>query len=280
MSSERRETQVRKFVLTSLAAAAAGGLLATVAGASLAKIAPPSNIAKAGKIVWCDDIEYPPLELYKGSTPVGADIDIAKGISAAMGVKAEFKNTVFDSIIASLLAKKCDAIISSMNDTPERRKAVDFVDYLKVGQSLMVKKGNPKHISSLASLSGRVVSVQTGTTNRDFLAAESSRLSKQGKKGLTIKTFPKDTDAISALKAGRVDAYFADSPVVAYYANQDSSLAIAGSPINPIAYGIAIRKHDPLRAAVQKAVNQLNATGAIRRIAAKWGMTKAVAFLK
>ena len=34
-----------------------------------------------------------------------------------------------------------------MNDTPERRKQVDFVDYIKVGQSFMVKKGNPKHIT-------------------------------------------------------------------------------------------------------------------------------------
>ena len=79
-------------------------------------------------------------------------------------MKAEFKNIVFDSIIAALLTKKCDAIISGMNDTPERRKQVDFVDYLKVGQSLMVKKGNPKHISTLASLAGHVVSVQSGTT--------------------------------------------------------------------------------------------------------------------
>jgi polar amino acid transport system substrate-binding protein len=250
------------------------------AGAGSTKIAPPANIAKAGKIVWCSDIEYPPFETYQGSKAVGADIDITTGIATAMGVKAEFKNVVFDSIIAALLAKKCDAIVSAMNDTPERRKVVDFVDYIKVGQSLMVKKGNPKHISTLASLGSKVVSVQSGTTMRAFLAATSARLVKQGKQGFTIKTFPKDTDAISALKAGRVDAYFADSPVVAFYASKDPSLAIAGAPISPLPYGLAIRKHDPLRAAVQKAVNQLYATGAMRRIVAKWGMLRAVAFLK
>jgi polar amino acid transport system substrate-binding protein len=255
-------------------------VVVAAAGAGSTKIAPPANIAKAGKIVWCSDIEYPPFEAYQGSKAVGADMDITSGISAAMGVKAEFKNVVFDSIIAALLAKKCDAIVSAMNDTPERRKVVDFVDYIKVGQSLMVKKGNPKQISTLQSLGGKVVSVQAGTTMRQFLAATSARLVKQGKQGFTIKTFPKDTDAISALKAGRVDAYFADSPVVAYYASKDPSLAIAGAPISPLPYGLAIRKHDPLRAAVQKAVNQLYATGAMRRIVAKWGMLRAVAFLK
>jgi polar amino acid transport system substrate-binding protein len=260
---------------------AVAATLAVVASAGgNAGIQPPASIAKAGKIVWCSDIEYPPFEVYKGSTAVGADIDIATGVSKAMGVKAEFKNVVFDSIIAALLAKKCDAIVSAMNDTAERRKVVDFVDYLKVGQSLMVKKGNPKHISSLESLTGKVVSVQSGTSMREFLVATSSRLTKSGKKGFTIKTFPKDTDAIAALKAGRVDAYFADSPVVAYYVSKDSSLAIAGAPISPIPYGLAIRKHDPLRGAIQKAVARLYASGAMKRIAAKWGVSKAVVLLR
>jgi len=255
-------------------------VVAAGAGAGSTKIAPPANIAKAGKIVWCSDIEYPPFEVYQASKAVGADIDIATAISAAMGVKAEFKNVVFDSIIAALLTKKCDAIASAMNDTAERRKVVDFVDYLKVGQSLMVKKGNPKHISTLESLGEKTVSVQSGTTMRQFLSAASARLVKQGKKGFSIKTFPKDTDAIAALKAGRVDAYFADSPVVAFYVIKDPSLAIAGAPISPLPYGLAIRKHDPLRGTIQKAVNQLYASGAMRRIAAKWGMSKAVVFLR
>jgi polar amino acid transport system substrate-binding protein len=230
--------------------------------------------------VWCSDIEYPPFEVYKGSKAVGADIDIASAISAANGVKAEFKNTVFDSIIAALLTKKCDAIVSGMNDTPERRKQVDFVDYLAVGQAIMVKKGNPKHITSLESLAGKRVSVESGTTNRDFLAAQSKKLVAKGKKAITIVTFPKDTDAFAALKAGRVDGYFADAPPVAYYAKHDSSVQIGISPVAPIPIGIAIRKHDPLRTAVQKAINTLHADGSIKRILARWGMSKAAQPLK
>src|SRR5262249_39234156 len=149
---------------------------------------------------------------------VGSDIDIAAGVSALMGVKSVIKNTTFDSIIAALLGKKCDAIISGMNDTAERRKQVDFVDYLKVGQAIMVKKGNPKHLTTLDELAGLRVSVESGTTNRDFLAATSKKLVAKGLKPITIVTFPKDTDAFAALKAGRVDAYFADAPPVAYYA--------------------------------------------------------------
>jgi polar amino acid transport system substrate-binding protein len=258
-------------------------LLAILASLVLvAALVGPAGAArtKSSNLTWCTDISYPPEESYQGTKPIGSDIDIGTNIAKLLGKKAVFKNTVFDSIIPALQTKHCDAIISGMNDTAKRRKQVDFVDYLKVGQSIMVKKGNPKHITKLADLAGRSISVESGTTNRDFLAAQSAKLVKKGKKPISIKTFPKDTDAAAALKAGKVDAYFGDSPVVVFYASKDKSFGIGGTPINPIPIGIAIRKHDPLKAKVQNAVNTLYKNGTMKKIVAKWGMTHAVTLLK
>jgi polar amino acid transport system substrate-binding protein len=275
MRANLRSPAVFAVVLTALLVGAA------VAAAARSSVTPPPAIKSAGQIVYCSDISYPPEESFAaGNKPIGSDIDIGTGIAKLMGVKATFKNTTFDSIIPALITKKCDAIISGMNDTASRRKQVDFVDYLKVGQSLMVKKGNPEHIGGLASLAGKRVSVESGTTNRDFLATASKKLVKSGKKAISIVTFPKDTDAASALKTGRVDAYFGDSPVAVYYANRDHSFQVAGSPIAPIAIGIAIRKGDPLKPAVQKALSQLYANGTMKKIVAKWGMNGAVTLLK
>src|SRR5919198_3960192 len=247
-----------RLVLAGLAAAGTLLVLVAPAGASRAggpAVRPPTAIAKAGRILYCSDITYPPEEFYRGSKPVGSDIDIGNAVARLMGVKAEFANTGFDGIIPALLSRKCDAIISGMNDTSARRKQVSFVDYLRVGQSLMVQKGNPKRVRDLASLSGLTVSVEVGTTNAGFLKDESTKLQAAGKKPITIVTFPKDTDAANALKTGKVDAYFGDSPVVAYYIKQDpSSFAFAGQPINPIPVGIALRKDDrQLRTDVQRA---------------------------
>ena len=247
-------------------------------------ITPPANIKSAGKLVFCSDITYPPEESYKPgtTTPEGSDIDIGKYIAKKMGVTARFDNTGFDGIIAALLAKKCDAIISGMNDTPERKKQVAFVDYLKVGQSFMVKSGNPAHITGIASLAGKSASVETGTTNKDFLDAQSKELQAQGKKAIKVITFPKDTDAANALKTGKVDAYFGDAPVVAYYIEQDpKSFAIGGTPVNPISIGIAIRKSDTeLQAAVSKAVKAIYADGTMDTILTRWKLGKAVAKLQ
>jgi polar amino acid transport system substrate-binding protein len=244
-------------------------------------IQPPANIKSAGKFVFCSDITYPPEESYKTgtTTPQGSDIDIGTDIAKRMGVKAQFDNTGFDGIIAALLAKKCDAIISGMNDTPERLKQVAFVDYLKVGQSFMVKKGNPKNITSIASLAGKSASVETGTTNKDYLDQQSKMLQAQGKKPIKVVTFPKDTDAANALKTGKVDAYFGDSPPAAYYVETDpSSFEVGGNPVNPIPIGIALRKSDTqLQSGVLAAIASMYSDGTMKQIVAKWKLSRVVA---
>jgi len=248
----------------------------TTASTGTTNIQAPANIKSAGKLVFCSDITYPPEEFYKAgtTTPQGSDIDIGNEVAKRMGVTARFDNTGFEGIIAALLSKKCDAIISGMNDTPERRKQVAFVDYLKVGQSFLIAKSNPKHITDIKSLSGKVASVEVGTTNKDYLDAQNKKLTAQGVKPFKIITFPKDTDAANALKTGKVDAYFADSPVVAYYVGKDpSSFSFAKNPevVNPIPIGIAIRKGDTeLQNAVTQAIKAIYSDDTMKQIIAKW----------
>jgi polar amino acid transport system substrate-binding protein len=254
----------------------AGAAVAALAAASVAaaRVTPPPSIAKAGEIVFCSDLGYPPMESLQGSRPVGADIDIGAAIGKSMGVKARFRNVGFDGIIAALRAKKCDAILSGMTDTAQRRKQVDFADYLIVGMSLMVKKGNPKHIIGLASLSGLRVAVQVGTTEKDALAAENKRLAKRHRKPVVVKLFQKDADAAAALFTGKVDAYFSDDPPVGYYVKRSrGKFEVAADKIQAAPYGIATRKHDPLGPAVKKAIRELYANGTMRSILAKWGLS-------
>ncbi|MBF6605231.1 MAG: ABC transporter substrate-binding protein [Chloroflexi bacterium] len=269
----------------SAAASASSAPSASASAApSAAAIAVPANITSAGKLVFCSDISYPPEESYAadGTTPQGSDIDIANEIAKRLGVKAEIDNTGFGGIIPALNAKKCDLIISGMNDTPTRAQQVSFVDYLKVGQGLLVPAGNPKNLQTLADLSGHSVAVELGTTNKDALDAENKVLVAAGKPKIDIQTFQADTDAFNQLKLGRVDAYSGDSPVCAYYAAQSNGkFIVGGSPIAPALIGIAIRKTDTqLTAAVQAAIDAMYADGTMKSIVDKWGMTNAVVLLK
>ena len=175
-------------------------------------------------------------------------------------------------------------IISGMNSTDERKKQVDFVDYLKVGQSLLVPAGNPGKITSLDDLSGKAVAVQLGTTNADRLEAKSKEFVGAGKEKIDVQTFQADSDAFQQLALGRVQAFFTDSPVVVYYNTLPANAGkfeVGGTPIEPLPIGIAIRKEDTdLKSAVQAAIDGMYADGTIKSIVDKWGMTPAVELLK
>lgn len=256
--------RTRSFVVVLL-----GALLAAVIVA-----APASPARQAKTITFCSDTTYPPMESLQGGNPVGADIDIANAVAKQLGGTAQIKTTSFDVIIGALIHKKCNAIISAMTDNATRRKQVHFTDYITVGAFLMVKKGNPSHLSTLASLSGKSVAVEAATTEGQALAAENVVLGKQHKAKITVKTFPADTSAAAAILAGKVDAYFADAPPVLYYIKTThGKFQTAGKQIESAPEGIATRKGDPLGAQIGTAIKKLYANGTMKKILAKWGLS-------
>jgi len=249
------------------------GCLIAMAAASV--VAVSAGAAPVGKtIVFCSDTTYPPMESLQAGKAVGADIDIGTALAKLLGEQAQFKTTGFDVIIPALVAKKCDAIISAMTDTAARRKQVDFADYVTVGASLMVKKGNPSHITGLASLSGKSVAVEAATTEKATLDAENRIFAKSGKAKITIKIYPADTSAAAALLAGRVDAYFADATPVLYYIKKaGGKFQTAGPQIQSAPEGIATRKGDSLGGRFKTAIAKLYSNGTMKAILAKWGLS-------
>ncbi len=294
MSTWRFRALALAGAMTFVVAACSGGATASPAPASPsaaassepAGLAAPERIKAAGTLIVCSDVSYPPEEFYAadGSTAQGSDIDIANEIAKRWGVAVEVDNTPFDGIIAALKAKKCDMILSGMNSTDERKKEVDFVDYLKVGQGLLVPAGNPKNIRTLDDLSGKAVAVQLGTSNKDVLDAKDAELKAAGKPGIDVVGFEKDTDAFQQLALGRVDVFSTDSPVVAYYNSLPENAGkfeVGGTPIDPIAIGVALRKDDAgMKDAVQAVIDAMYADGTLKAIVDKWGMTDAVVMLK
>lgn len=294
MSTWRFRALALAGAMTFVVAACSGGATTSPATASPsaaassepAGLAAPERIKAAGTLIVCSDVSYPPEEFYAadGSTAQGSDVDIADEIAKRWGVAVEVDNTPFDGIIAALKAKKCDMILSGMNSTDERKKEVDFVDYLKVGQGLLVPAGNPKNIRTLDDLSGKAVAVQLGTSNKDVLDAKDAELKAAGKPGIDVVGFEKDTDAFQQLALGRVDVFSTDSPVVAYYNSLPENAGkfeVGGTPIDPIAIGVALRKDDTgMKDAVQAVIDAMYADGTLKAIVDKWGMTDAVVMLK
>jgi polar amino acid transport system substrate-binding protein len=222
-------------------------------------------------IVWCVDTTYPPAESIVNGKAAGYDIDIANAIAKQLGTTAQIKTTGFNVIIPALKQKKCNAIISSMTITKDRAKQVDFAPYLDVGTFLMVKKGNPSHITTVASLSGKTAAVESATTQLDALNKENKLLKAQGKPLISIRSYPADTSAAAAIQAGKVDAYLADAtPVLYYIRTTHGQFQTAGKQVGIAPEGVATRKGDPLGAQINNAIQALYLKGQMTKILAKW----------
>jgi polar amino acid transport system substrate-binding protein len=270
---------VSVVLLVCLVAAACGSSSSSSgssAGTVSHRTVSPPAIASAGHLVFCSDISYPPEEFYEpgSQTAEGSDIDIGAALAKLMGLQAVFQNTGYNGIISALQGSKCDAIISGMTDTPERAKQVSFIDYLRLGETLMVKKGSSTHFNSLADLSGHSAAAEVSTTEATQMQAESKKLKAQGKPTINVQIFPTDTDAAAALATGKVDAYFSDTaPVLYHIAQNPSQFQVASPQFYSAPLGIAVRKDDPrLRAAIVKAVATAYANGTMPKILAKWKM--------
>jgi polar amino acid transport system substrate-binding protein len=280
---------LRRGLLVSLAGVAAVMTIAGCGGSSKSSSSSGSTpagtaskvragaVAQGGTIRYCSDISSPPLEFYKnGTQATGSDIDLGNAIAATLGLHPVWVNTTFSGIIPAMQAGHCDAIISQLFDKPARRAVVDFVDYMNSSQSILVKAGNPNHITGISDLCGHKVAAETGTTITDYLATASKACTQAGKPGISVQTFLRDADALEQLGLGHVDAYGTTLETGAYDMSKAGThtFQFAGAPFGQILTGIATRKNDPgLHAAIARAFATLKANGTYRQIFAKWGLT-------
>ncbi len=274
-------------VVTSVVTAAP---TATTAAPTPVASLPDGAVQQKGKLLVCSDLPYPPFESYdENGNPVGLDIDLGTEIATRLGLQFQLVNSVFDTIIAAASGGKCDIIMSDMNITATRNKQISFIEYLKVGQSILVAKGNPKNISAPTDLCGQSVAAESGTTEVDYLqgtgdykgAGLAADCTKAGKPQVTVVVTQKDSDALQQLQAGKVVSYFADTPVAGQYAAQNpDQFQLAGSPIQPMPVGIAVpcgasdctsAPLTPLGQAVQAALKSMMADGAYAKILDKYG---------
>lgn len=266
------------------AALVTGALLVTVPGsASFAsgmirhshkKSSAHLKLVTPGVLSVGSDTTYPPMEFSDVGHPgqyKGADVDIANALAKHMGLKgAKFISGGFDSLLSSLQAGRFDVIISAMNDTPARRKIVNYVDYMTAAEGILVPAGSKIRANAYTGLCHQTVSAQRGSTELYGLQAAE----KKCHNSIHILGYVEDTEAYQAFISGHATAYTTDWPVVIhYYATNRGRFRIAGKPIVLTNYGIAVRKNNPaLEHALQKALAAIRADGEYLKILKKWGL--------
>ncbi|WP_030790562.1 ABC transporter substrate-binding protein [Streptomyces sp. NRRL S-920] len=247
----------------------------------------PKDIRAKGVIKVGSDIAYPPVEFKdKSGNTVGIDPDLGEAMGKQLGVRFEFENGTFDTLLGGLRSKRYQIAMSAMTDTKNRQEGideetgkkvgdgVDFVDYFTAGVSIYTKKGDDQGIKTWSDLCGKKIVVQRGTVSHDLAKAESKKC-KGGKK-IAIEQFDNDQQAQTRLRSGGADAGSSDFPVAAYAVKTSGGgkdFQLVGEQVEAAPYGIAVSKKNPeLRDAIKAALDAIIANGDYEKIIKKWGV--------
>lgn len=229
---------------------------------------------KAGSIT-----NSPPMISYAsdGTTLQGAIVDLAAAMSKQMGRTIVFESIPFNALIPAMQAKRIDVTFTMMNDTPEREKLLDFVDFFNLGTMLLIKKGNPEHVESLETLCGKTVSTVQGSTQLALVDDASAKCRAQEKPAIENLQYAQPSDARLQVQTGHVAAFLGNTPVMIYLAKTagDGTIfdVVRDHEYQPVPLGIGVDKSNTeLRDALKKTLDALIADGTYRKILEKHGV--------
>ncbi|HLJ74323.1 MAG TPA: ABC transporter substrate-binding protein [Casimicrobiaceae bacterium] len=229
---------------------------------------------KAGSIT-----NSPPMISYAsdGTTMQGAIVDLAEAMSQKMGRRIVFESIPFAGLLPAMEAKRIDITFTLMNDTPEREKLIDFVDFFNLGTMLLIKKGNPDHVESLETMCGRTVSTVQGSTQIALVDETSAKCKAAGKPPIENLQYSQPSDARLQVQTGHVAAFLGNTPVMVYLAKTagDGTIfdVVRGHEYQPVPLGIGVAKSNtPLRDELKRVLDALIADGTYRKILEKHGV--------
>jgi polar amino acid transport system substrate-binding protein len=235
----------------------------------------PAAIKSKGTLTVASEAQYAPNEFIApdGHTIIGMDADLMKALGEVMGLKVKLVNSNFETIIPGLAAGRYDLGASSFTDTKEREKTVDFVDYFQAGISFYAKSSANPGVKTVADICGKTVAVEKGTVEQEEATKQSAKCTKEGKKSVSVLSFPGQNPVNLAIASGRAEVGMADSPVVAYQVKlSKGTFKLVGETYEVAPYGIAIPKKSGMTTPILAALKALIANGTYTKILAKWGI--------
>lgn len=230
------------------------------------------KIRQRGVVVVGMEASFPPYEYIVSGKIVGFDVDLARWLGKALGVRVQLIDVPMSGAIPGLLVGKYDVLISGITITPERAKRVAFsIPYGEATASFLVLAKGPYETAK--DLVGKKIAVQLGGAGETQALAWTEELTKKYGEGFgEVLRFQTQPDTHLAVDAGRADAAIDSLPSL--------SLLVAKFPgkyrvipgLGKRAYfGIAVRKQDgALKQFIDGQIRALKANGQLSALQKKW----------
>lgn len=239
------------------------------------------EIKERGYIIVATSPDWPPFQFIDPETKniVGYEVDLMNAIAEKLGIRVEWKPMSFDAIIAAVKTGEVDLGVSGFSITPERLEEVLFTIYHDVTEvQLIMTESRAKElgITRLDSIEdiakyNLVVGTGSGTTQLDELLD----LVKRGVvKREQVKEYKDFGAALEDLKAGRIDAVYAETPVTTWWISTEpvKLVVVYGRAYWPVAF-VASKDSVDLVRKIDGVLAEMIANGELHQIKIKWNVT-------
>ena len=194
---------------------------------------------------------------------IGYEKEIVEALATAMGRKAEFVPSDWETLVSALQRKSFDVIVNGLEPTADRQKQILFSKPYYIFQLALTVRNDEQQIHSLADCKNRTVGTLGNTA--------ASRLLE--KERIPMKGYADPVAAYRDLELKRIDAVIMDVPAEVFYVSKSSTLKRATDPFFRGTYNIGLRKgDDSLKTEVDAAIDKLLQDGTIETILRKWGL--------
>ncbi|UXT23028.1 transporter substrate-binding domain-containing protein [Agrobacterium tumefaciens] len=216
---------------------------------------------------------YPPFFAKDASGKwQGWEIDLMDAVCAEMKEKCSIVELSWDGLIPALQTKKFDVIWSSMSNTEERQKIIDFTDkYYNTPSKLIGAKGE-KAGATAEDVKGKTIGIQVATIQSEYYKKYFAGVADE-------KTYQTLDEAFQDLAAGRIDYVFGDSIVLDAFVKSDAGkdccadMGDVADDKEILGLGVSggLRKEDTeLKAKLNAAIAAVRASGKYDEITRKY----------
>jgi polar amino acid transport system substrate-binding protein len=250
------------------AAALAASLLA---GASVThSYAQEIETIEPGKLIVAFNGDMPGTGWQNGEL-VGLDGELMSHVAAELGLEVEPALMEWAAEIASVKARRVDAMHGMMGWNDQRIKVINITDPIYYGGANITQKKSTNW-TSIKDLEGRTIATIQGFGWIDQLKAI---------EGTTLKLYDTSDAAIRDLLAGRIEALFADPPLIQYAISKNPDWDIHALPVDQEydeKYSLLTGKYNIVFGLSQEAPNLLEAFN--QEIAKVWASCKNIEVAK
>lgn len=222
-------------------------------------------VVDSGQFILGVDDNFPPMSFNDASGElVGFDIDLAREVSARLGVACVVRPIVWKDKEEELADQKIDCV-GSVSAVSQSLEDVSLSEAYIKDNLVFVIRGD-RSIVWLRDLKGKAVGMQTGSTTYD--AFSELDICKE----VTVVPLTDNMAVLQQVKDGKLDAGLVDSLAAFYFIRSSNErYFILPDSLREEALALGFRKNDQeLRNRVQKILSEMKADGTLGKISQKW----------